>query len=58
MIKKAVSWVLVGAFAYIWWWAGHRWHYINVKGNEWATVYLLFTLISLVVLTKIRARAQ
>ncbi len=52
MVKKAVSWALVGAFAYLWWWAGHRWQYINVKGNEWATVYILFTLISLVVLTR------
>lgn len=52
MTRKAVSWVLVGAFAYFWWWAGHRWPYINVKGNQWGTVYLLFTLISLAVLTR------
>ena len=52
MTRKAVSWVLVGAFAYFWWYAGYRWPYINVKGNEWGTVYLLFTLISLVVLTR------
>jgi hypothetical protein len=52
MTKKAISWVLVGAFAYLWWWAGHRWPYINVKGNEWQSVYVLFTLISLAVLTR------
>jgi hypothetical protein len=52
MVKKAVSWVLVGAFVYLWWWLGHRWTYINVKGNEWITVYTLFTLISLVVLMR------
>lgn len=52
MIKKAISWVLVGAFAYAWWWAGHRWPYINVKGNEWGSVYVLFTLISLAVLAR------
>lgn len=52
MVKKAVSWVLVGAFAYLWWWAGHRWSYINTTGNEWNTVYTLFTLISVVVLVR------
>jgi hypothetical protein len=52
MVKKAVSWALVGAFALLWWYAGHRWQYINVKGNEWATVYVLFTLISLAVLMR------
>jgi len=52
MIKKAVSWVLVGAFAWVWWWAGHRWPYINVEGNQWGSVYILFTLISLAVLTR------
>lgn len=52
MVKKAVSWVLVGAFAYLWWWLGHRWSYINTKGNEWGSVYVLFTLISLAVLIR------
>jgi len=52
MTKKAVSWVLVGVFAYVWWWAGHRWPYINVSGNQWGSVYILFTLISLVVLAR------
>ncbi len=52
MTKKIVSWVLVGVFAYIWWWAGHRWSYINTSGNEWGTVFMLFTLISLVLLLR------
>lgn len=52
MLRKTVSWVLVGAFAYLWWWAGHRWPYINAKGNEWITVYLLFTLISVAVMLR------
>lgn len=52
MTKKAVSWVLVGVFAFAWWWAGNRWTYLNTPGNEWATVYGLFTLISLAVLAR------
>ncbi len=52
MVKKGVSWVLVGVFAYLWWWAGHRWTYINTMGNEWVTVFILFTLISLVLLIR------
>lgn len=52
MLKKAVSWVLLGVFAFAWWWPGHRWSYINVTGNEWQTVYVLFTLISLAVLAR------
>lgn len=52
MVKKAVSWALVGAFALLWWYAGHRWQYINVAGNAWGSIYLLFTLISLAALTR------
>jgi len=52
MLRKTLSWVLVGAFAYLWWWAGHRWPFINVKGNEWTTIYMLFTLISAVVMLR------
>ena len=52
MTRKIVSWVLVGVFAYIWWWAGHRWSYINTAGNQWTSVYVLFTLISLVLLLR------
>lgn len=50
MTRKIISWVLVGVFAYAWWWLGHRWSYINSPGSEWGTVYVLFTLISLVLL--------
>ena len=38
MVKKAVSWVLVGVFAYFWWWLGHRWAYLNTTGNEWGSI--------------------
>lgn len=52
MAKKAVSWVLVGVFAYGWWWLGHGWAYLNTAGNEWSRVFVLLTLISLVVLLR------
>jgi hypothetical protein len=51
MTKKAISWVLVGVFAFAWWWVGSRWAYLNTPGNEWGTVFVLFTLISLATLT-------
>ena len=50
MAKKAVSWVLFGVFAYLWWWMGHGWAYLNTEGNEWFRVYNLFTLASLALL--------
>ena len=53
MTRKIVSWVLVGIFAYAWWWIGYRWSYINSKGNEWTSVYALFTLISLVLFAQV-----
>lgn len=52
MTRKIVSWVLVGVFAYAWWWLGHRWSYINSPGSQWSDVYVLFTLISLVILLR------
>ena len=52
MTKKAVSWMLVGVFAWLWAWAAHKWPYLNDKGNEWGGVFLLFTLISLAVLIR------
>lgn len=52
MLKKTISWALVGAFAWVWWWAGHRWEYLNTSGNQWFSVYDLFTLISVVVLLR------
>ena len=52
MAKKAVSWLLVGVFAYLWWWFGHGWSYLNTAGNEWSRVFVLLTLISLVVLLR------
>lgn len=56
MVKKAISWVLVGMFAYLWWWAAHRWSYLHSPGNQWSSVFVLFTLISLAVLAR-NARA-
>src|SRR5512134_733500 len=57
MAKKAISWVLVGAFAFLWWYAAYRWPYINSPGNEWSSVYIPFTLISLAVLVQSRKAA-
>lgn len=52
MVKKAVSWVLAGLFAYLWWWAAYRWSYLHSPGNQWTSIFVLFTLISLVVLAR------
>lgn len=52
MVKKAVSWALVGAFTFAWWWIGHRWPYLNVQGNQWGSVFDFFTLLSVVVLMR------
>ncbi|MCH8863406.1 MAG: hypothetical protein IID51_12995 [Proteobacteria bacterium] len=50
MAQKGISWVLVGVFGYAWWWIGYQWAYLNVPEVDWSDVFLLFTLISLVVL--------
>lgn len=52
MFKKAVSWALVGAFTFAWWWVGHRWSYLNSEGNQWASVFDFFSLLSAVVLLR------
>lgn len=54
MTQKGISWVLVGVFNYLWWWIGYQWDYINspVPEVDWSDVYLLFTLISLVLLQR------
>ena len=52
MTRKLVSWVLAGAFFYLWWWAGHRWTYLNTAGNQWASVFDVFTLIAAVLLLR------
>lgn len=52
MVKKAVSWALVGGFTFAWWWVGHRWLYLNSEGNEWAGVFDFFTLLSAVALLR------
>lgn len=50
MVKKLVSWVLVGGFTFAWWWVGHRWPYLNSEGNQWGSIFDFFTLLSVVVL--------
>lgn len=52
MVKRAISWVLVGVFGFAWWWIGHRWSYLHMPGNEWGSVYELFTLLSLALLLR------
>jgi len=52
MAKTAVSWILVGIFAYLWWWAAYEWSYVNSPGNVWTAGFIMFTLISMVVLTR------
>jgi hypothetical protein len=52
MIKKAISWGLVGVFTFLWWWLGHGWDYLNTGESEWSRVFWIFTLISLVVLLR------
>lgn len=50
MTKKIVSWVLVGAFTYLWWWLGYQWEYLNREGAEWTDIYVLYTLLTLIVI--------
>ncbi len=52
MVKKVVSWALLGGFTFAWWWIGHRWPYLNSQGNQWAGVFDFFTLVSAVVLVR------
>ena len=52
MVKKAMSWALVGAFTCAWWWIGHRWPYLNSVGNQWSSVFDFFTLVSVVLLVR------
>jgi hypothetical protein len=50
MVNKVVSWVLVGAFSYLWWWVGYEWGYLNNEESDWSDVFLLFTLFSLILI--------
>src|SRR5262245_23590213 len=52
MLKTTISWILVGAFGFVWWWLAHRWSYLHSAGNQWTSVFILFTLISLAVLIR------
>lgn len=54
MAQKVISWVLVGIFTYACWWFGFAWGYLNsdIPAEDWSNVYLLFILISIVVLIR------
>ena len=58
MAQKGISWVLVGAFTYVWWWIGYQWGYLNDPEADWTDIFLLFTLLSLVVLRGSKADAE
>ena len=57
MAQKGISWVLVGAFGYAWWWIGFQWSYLNVPEADMSEVFLLFALISLVLLHRGKSSA-
>lgn len=57
MLNKVVSWVLVGAFSYLWWWIGFEWAYLSYEGSDWGNVYLLFTLFSLILIHRTKHTA-
>lgn len=57
MAQKIISWILVGAVTYLWWWIGYDWAYLQAPETSWSSVYLLFTLISLVLLHRNRSSA-
>ncbi len=57
MLNKVISWVLVGAFSYLWWWIGFEWAYLNYEGSNWGNVYLLFTPFSLILIHRTKHTA-
>lgn len=64
MLNKVISWVLVGAFSYLWWWIGYEWGYLNPSeaaaeagAFDWSNVYLLFTLFSLILIHRTKHTA-
>lgn len=52
MAKTIVSWVLFGIFSYIWWWFGYDWSYLQSDRADWTSVYMLFTLVSIILMRK------
>ncbi len=57
MAQKIISWILVGVLTYLWWWIGFDWAYLQAPDTDWSSVYVLFTLISLVLLHRNRSNA-
>ena len=57
MVQKIISWILVGVFSYLWWWIGFEWSYLQQPETEWSSVYVLFTLISLVLIYRRKSSA-
>ena len=57
MLNKVVSWVLVGAFSYLWWWIGYEWAYLNTAPNDLSDPFLLFTLFSLILIHRTKHSA-
>ena len=53
MLKTAISWIVLGVLAYVWWWLGYRWSYFHSPGNQWTSVFILFSLVSLVILIRL-----
>jgi hypothetical protein len=53
MLKTAISWIVLGVLAYLWWWLANRWSYLHSPGNQWTSVYLLFSLVSLAILVRL-----
>lgn len=53
MQRTAISWIALGVLAYLWWWLANRWSYLHSPGNQWASVYNLYTLVSLAILVRL-----
>ena len=53
MAKSLISWVVVGVLTYLWWWIGYDWKFLQEleRGvGDWKPVWLLFTILTLIVL--------
>ncbi len=50
MVKSLISWVVVGIFAYAWYWTGYSWDYLqNVPRGDWKPTWILVTLFVVLV---------
>ena len=50
MVNQLISWVLLGALGFLWYWAGHQEIYVLVPD-----AYMFFTLVTIVVLLRKKA---